>query len=430
MGGVQLSHVNDDLFRSDALEARNHDWLGTVRIAVPVKRWVYSGLTALFAVSVVMYLFLGHYTRKAAVKGELAPTAGLITLSATTQSIVANVLVREGQRVQQGEPLVEFDNPLVTSSLGDARNVISDQIESQRTGLEKDLQTQRRIADSRVLALRERIRSLEKQSEELAGQLALQEEQTKSFEARLAKMSPLANRGYLSDYELEQQKSRVASSRAQTKSLTREALDVRQQIDQAQQDLAQAPLSLAREETSTNNRLAELQQSLAQNEGQRAWILRAPRAGLVSALLVKPGQAVASGRVVVSVLPENSLLEAEILVPSDSIGFVRNGQRVVLRYQAFPYQKFGQYFGYVREVSHNALNPSEAESIYGQHSDSSLYRVVVSLDKQSVDAYGAKLALMPGMSVDADVLLDRRRLIEWVIGPIIGAGRKTLQGQS
>ena len=53
-----------------------------------------------------------------------------------------------------------------------------------------------------------------------------------------------------------------------------------------------------------------------------------------------------------------------------------------------------------------------------------LYRITVRLDRQDVAAYGATQALAPGMQLDADVVLDRRRLIEWIFEPVLGiAGR-------
>lgn len=96
-----------------------------------------------------------------------------------------------------------------------------------------------------------------------------------------------------------------------------------------------------------------------------------------------------------------------------------------MRYRAFPYQKFGQHLGRVRDVSRSAVSPGEVSRHLGQDIKEPRYRVIVALDGQSVLAYGQEEMLRPGMTLDADILLDRRRLIEWVLEPLFGFARGT-----
>ena len=113
------------------------------------------------------------------------------------------------------------------------------------------------------------------------------------------------------------------------------------------------------------------------------------------------------------------------MVPSRAIGFIRNGERVVLRYQAYPYQKFGQQYGRVADVSRSALSPQEVANLTGQPNvQEQHYRVVVALARQDIVAYGRNEQLRPGMALEADVLIDKRRLIEWVLEPLFALGRR------
>jgi membrane fusion protein len=115
-----------------------------------------------------------------------------------------------------------------------------------------------------------------------------------------------------------------------------------------------------------------------------------------------------------------------LFAPSSAVGFVRARQAVQLRYQAFPYQKFGHQTGEVLQVSRSPLQASELAGLplAAGATGEPLYRITVSLDQQSVAAYGQAQALAPGMQLEADVLLDRRRLIEWLFEPVLGiAGR-------
>ena len=130
--------------------------------------------------------------------------------------------------------------------------------------------------------------------------------------------------------------------------------------------------------------------------------------------LVEAGQAVQSGQPILSLLPEGSRLRAQLLVPSSAIGFVKRGDRVLLRYQAYPYQKFGSHGGTVVRVSKSAIGANAGR----EGTNESVYRVLVELDGQSVLAYGHAEALRPGMLLEADILGERRRLYEWILEPI------------
>ena len=90
-----------------------------------------------------------------------------------------------------------------------------------------------------------------------------------------------------------------------------------------------------------------------------------------------------------------------------------------LRYQAYPYQKFGHQRGTVVRVSRSATNPGESTAMAGSgQAQEPYYRVLVALDAQSVTAYGKPEALRPGMLLEADILGERRSLIEWVLEPL------------
>lgn len=154
-------------------------------------------------------------------------------------------------------------------------------------------------------------------------------------------------------------------------------------------------------------------------------VLRAARAGVVSSLLVKAGQAVSAGQPLLTILPQGSALQAQLLVPSSAIGFVHKGTPVVLHYQAFPYQKFGVEHGVVVDVSRSALSPADIATMLGkQPPPEPLYLIKVKLAKQAIQAYGKQQALLPGMSVDADLLLDHRRMIQWIFEPLYGMAKR------
>jgi membrane fusion protein len=142
----------------------------------------------------------------------------------------------------------------------------------------------------------------------------------------------------------------------------------------------------------------------------------------------EPGQPVTAGARLATVLPRDAVMLAHLYAPSSAIGFVHPQQQVQLRYQAFPYQKFGHQRGTVVQVSRTPLSSAELAQLSlpaGAGSQGEpLYRITVALDRQSVQAFGKEQALTAGMQLDADVLLEKRRLIEWIFEPLLALGHR------
>ncbi len=130
-------------------------------------------------------------------------------------------------------------------------------------------------------------------------------------------------------------------------------------------------------------------------------------------------------------------LEAHLYAPSRTAGFVATGQAVLIRYQAYPYQKFGLQQGIVTDISKTPFAPNELppslastilsnaqQNILGFNSNEALYRIKVKLDKQHIDAYGQAHNLRPGMTLEADVLQDKRKIWEWILEPVLAVSQR------
>ena len=170
--------------------------------------------------------------------------------------------------------------------------------------------------------------------------------------------------------------------------------------------------------------LASLAQERVERDLQYRTTIAAPSTGSIAAVLVEPGQAIMPGTTVATLIPSDSRLEAHLFAPSRSIGFVRAGQEVLLRFLAFPHQKFGSHVARVVAVTRSAISPTDLGFVPADGSREPLYRIKVELSAQSISAYGREEPLQAGMQVEADIRLDRRRLIEWIFEPLLSlAGR-------
>ena len=126
-----------------------------------------------------------------------------------------------------------------------------------------------------------------------------------------------------------------------------------------------------------------------------------------------------------SASPAEAGLQAYLFAPASAIGAVRENQAVQLRYEAFPYQTFGHQTGAVAYVSRVPAPAADVAALPSSVNGGGapLYRVVVTLD-QGLAANGAAQPLSAGMPLEADVALERHRLIEWLFAPLFNAARR------
>lgn len=407
------------LFRQEVLQAQRGQWLGSINLATPLAFTWWMLLTLALAAAVILFLVFGHYTRRADVTGQLEPSAGLFTLPAQITGTVTRTLVHEGDTVKAGQPLVEVSANLV-SAMGNTHAVVIRQLRAQETEVRTTLTDLKPQAADQASDLRTRIGMLEAQVAQTNGEVALQRKQAVALDRLAATAGPLHQKGDISTVEYDQYQANALNEQSQLKALASQRLSTQQQLSSLRAQLAQLPMATASKASQLREQLAQLDSQLAQSEAEHSVVLRAPRAGTVSTLLVKVGQSVTSGEPMLSMLPQGSKLQAQLLVPSNAIGFVRDGSPVVLRYQAYPYQKFGQKYGHVVQISRSALSPAEAALLLGQNTSVPLYRVLVAPDSQTIYAYGKTEHLKPGMALNADILLDRRSLWQYVFEPLYG----------
>jgi membrane fusion protein len=207
-------------------------------------------------------------------------------------------------------------------------------------------------------------------------------------------------------------------------------------------DLNDAEYKLATLDADTKNqvdalkaKISDIDEKLAAAEAHGSIVIRAPGAGVITDIVAKPGQVVKAGAPMLTIVPGGADRHAEmqvvLLAPSSAIGFVHTGQRVLLRYSAFPYQKFGEQPGTVISVARAALDAEQAKALAGAgpalEKDTAYYRVIVAPDRQFVDVGGERRSLPANMRVDAFALLDRRPLYQWILEPLHAFSRAAHQ---
>jgi membrane fusion protein len=204
---------------------------------------------------------------------------------------------------------------------------------------------------------------------------------------------------------------------------------LKSQLKDAQYQLSTSVQTRSDEIDTLQSKVLEINEKLANSEAHRLIEIRAPEDGVVTAILAHAGQTVSTGAPMLKIVPQYAPMQAELLAPSSAVGFIHKGARVLLRYSAFPYQKFGEYPGTVVNVSRTALNADEVKNLLAgappSKENGPFYRVVVEPDTQIVNIHGEESTLPAGMQVHAYALLERRRLYEWMLEPLYDIGRAT-----
>jgi membrane fusion protein len=411
------------LFRPEVVEGRRQGWLGSIQLIRPVSFTVLTVFVVTTTVAVVSYLSLGEYTRKARVSGYLVPDSGVIRLVTPQPATVIERHVTEGQTVRQGDVLFVLSLERATLQ-GGTQAAVQQSLAARERSLQASSKQQALLQQTQSVALQRQISDMKRELAQLGTEADLQRERLGLAQHALARLESLRNDNFVSSAQVQTKAEEVLGLRAQLQGLERQGATKQREIGGLEAQLRELPLRTQTQLGEIDRDIAELVQKSAESEALTRIVIRAPQDGMVTSVLAERGQTATPATALASLVPADARLQAHLFAPSSAVGFVRSEQSVLLRYQAYPYQKFGHQAGHVMQVSRTPLQAAELASLALPASNEPLYRITVALDQQAVQAYGQAQPLAPGMQLDADVLLDRRRLIEWIFEPVLSiAGR-------
>jgi len=414
-----------DLFRKEVLAAKGNQFLGSTVLRPPLSFAAWSWLAAVLASAAIAFLFVGEYTKRTRVIGITAPEAGLIKLMAPQTGIVIERRVEEGQQVRAGDVLFILSAERLTDADGGvagAQSAILEQLQRRRSSLQDELSRQRLVTETQLAATSRRLADLQAENAQLGRELATQAAREASMQAQLRRFEDLAGQNFMSPLALQQKRDELLEQTARTQALERSRMALQREAASVSAELRQIPLRGEQQLAELQRSLAALQQDVAGTEANRQIVVAAPKDGTITAILADRGQ-MSSTQALATLLPRDSALQAHLYAPSRAVGFIEPGQTVRIRYAAYPYQKFGQYEGKVEQVARSALAatelPPQLAALAQQVPGEGMYRITVSLSTPAVTAYGRAQPLTAGMQLEADVMQDTRRLIEWVFEPLV-----------
>ncbi len=359
------------------------------------------------------------YARKETAVGFLAPATGTVRVVPPRAGTLAALAVGPGDAVTAGEALFTLDTRQGLEGGGTLDAVLRDGLLRQAQLLREQIAAEEARAVSEADRLDSRLRGLTAELESLSVQRSLQAERVTVSEERLKALSDLRAKGFVSEAEYRAREEAWLGQRQSLAAIDQRTAALTQERRQTEIQRAQAPAESADRLARLRATEAELAQRKVEVSAQGAVTVRAPSPGRVTGIQAQPGQRIDPTKPVLSIVPEDAALRAELFVPSRAIGFVEPGQRVRLMYDAFPFQRFGAHGGTVETVSETMLTPEEA--LGPIRLPEPAYRVTVALDRPTVNAFGRDVGLQPDMTLRADIVLEERTLLEWLLEPLLSA---------
>jgi membrane fusion protein len=406
------------LFRHEVVDFQEIErQFGRAILLQPISLKVITWFLASFVALMLVLSFMGQYSRKATVSGYLIPSAGTAKILAVQRGTITKVHVTEGQEVREQQPLLTIDTTQISATGEDVNAAILRTLLSQRDELNSQIagEAQRQASEQQRLTLL--IQGAKDEISEIEGKIPLQQERIKIIESLVESVAKLVSKGIVTTVEFKRRQSEALDLKQNLNSLRQQLAARQNQLTDTQYTLNQLPIATAEKIQLLRNDLSSVEQRISEINGRRAFVIRAPITGRVSALQASPGKLAEPDQLQLEIIPA-STLKAELLVPSRSIGFVRVGQPVGIRFDAFPYQNFGRYKGTITEISHNILTRSDVSP--GLITlEEPVYRVTAALERQDISAYGKSMPLQAGMLLKADVILDKRSLMQWVLDPLL-----------
>jgi membrane fusion protein len=406
----------DDLFRAEALKAQTGERWGRPVGLLPL---AWSRITLLlfcFVAAVVVFIFTASFSRKETVRGRLRPTAAEARIFAPDAGTIVRLHVDLGDLVSAGDVLAEIatarqidqDTNLSGESLLSLERE-REILETRRASALRDTELQKsrmRIDQARMQA------EVAKYSEtaELTGQ------RMRLAEESLAASRRLQAEGAASRAEERTREDQMLMLKQQHLDANGRFADTSAQVKTLALDLRRIDEELGRLLADINQRLAQIDSQVARTRAEAGFVIKAPVAGRVAALQAIEGERVDPSQPVLAIIPASGQLIAETYVPSRAIAFIEPGQTVRLRYDALPYQKFGTAGGTVQSVSETTFTPQEIRTQV--RVEEPVYRVSIKLDRQDMPAFGKEVPLQPGMELSADIVLEKRKVVDWLMEPL------------
>ncbi|CAH5764468.1 Colicin V secretion protein CvaA, partial (plasmid) [Escherichia coli] len=410
------------VFRQKAIDNQKVKWCGQALLLPGIPYWAVAGVCIFFITAFLTFIITGSYTRRVNVTGEISTWPRAANVYSSIQGVVVKQYVTVGQIISAGMPIYQIDVSKSTRS-----GVVS---ENQRKDINSQLERITQIISRLESNKKATLDMLEKQKVQYTTAfqrstdilrharegIHIMKENMNNY--RLYQSKGLINKDQLTNqialYYQQQNNLLGLSGQNELNALQITALESQIHIQAAEFDNQVYQMELQR---------YELQKELLNTDASGTIIIRALTDGRIDSLSVTVGQMVNVGDSLLQVIPRNIKHYSLVLwVPNDAIPYITVGDRVNIRYEAFPAEKFGQFAGKVSAISEAPASPQEMQTYPGAPRTALVnsvpyYKVTVRPEKQVIVYGGKHLSLENGMKAQSTLFLEKRRIYQWMLSP-------------
>ncbi|EAX1287187.1 HlyD family secretion protein [Salmonella enterica] len=410
------------MFRKEALEGRRMIWRGNALLLPGISSLVVIVVCLLFLFSFLFFVITEDYTRRVTVSGEITTWPRPVNIYSSVQGFVVNRFVTEGQIVKKNSPLYQIDvskstrNGIVSTShrtdilnqIRQVDNIISGLKNSKKATL--DALEKQKIQYTAAL---QRSTEILHHAEEGIRIMKQNMDNYRQYQSRkLITKDQLTNQETI--YYQQQNSLLGLNSQNEQNALQITNLESQIRIQAAEFDNRIYQMTLQR---------YELQKELVNTDMESAVIIRALSDGKIDSMSVSIGQMVSPGDSLVQILPD--IVKHYYLVlwaPNTAIPYISSGDKVNIRYEAFPAEKFGQFLGVIQSISRSPATTQEMSTYQGAPQNTSslsipYYKILVKPDRQNI-TYGGRIhPLENGMKAQVTLFLEKRKIWQWMLSP-------------
>lgn len=414
---------NNGLFRQEAINYQKAKWMGKALLIKGYSAWFVFLLSIVFIIVLVLAAIFGTYTRRINVPGEITTQPRAINLFSTQQGFIINSHVKVGDKVKKGDPIYDLDVSQ-TTQLGNVTQNTIESINNQINNIYEIIET---LKENKLITSNALKQQIDEYNRFHQDSLLLVKNAEKGMSEMFESMQNFADyqkKGLINNEQFNNQRYLYYQQQNSYQFLQNQIIQENLSIIQLNSELVTKIADFDNKISEYQFQLNALQRQLTEVNAKGTLIISAPSDGRIESLSVTDGQMVKTDDSLAQLIPANADSYYLVLwAPNESVPYISVNDKINIRYEAYPYQKFGQFSGEIMSIS-NVPASSQEMSTYSSSPLSqnninyqAYYKVMVSLDKQQMVKFNSKIKLTNGMKADITLFLEKRPIYQWMLSP-------------
>ncbi|WP_316503583.1 HlyD family secretion protein [Klebsiella michiganensis] len=411
-----------NIYRKEAIEYKKIHWKGKALLLAGIPAWLVTLLASLFLIALVLSLIFCTFTQRIDVRGEVITLPHSVNVFAPQQGFVVNQHVKVGDIVNKGQPLYELDVSRNTIN----GNVSAAQIEviNEKIANAEDIISKltRNKAET-LTALDKQIKTTSASLAETNRMLATTQVGLNKMHTNLSSYDKYLKDGLITKDQYNYQHSLYFQQQSAYQSLVTQKMQLESQLTQTNSDKITKAADFDNQISSQHNQINDYKNQLVESNANGNLIIKATTNGKIESLAVTKGQMVENGSSLAQIKPTGDIEYYLILwLPNNTIPYVKPGDTINIRYDAFPADKFGQFPGKVISISSVPASRQEMAEYTNVNNGTSqqelaLYKAIIKIKDKTFNYNGKTLTLSNGLKAQAVVFLEERPLYMWMFTP-------------